>query len=368
MAAERRVPEFAVPAAVFLASRLLGLCAGYVATLLGPIPSLVTVLTKWDAGWYIGIAAGGYPDSIPPDASVAAGQSPLAFFPGFPLVIRAVEALGVSFNEAAVLISVAAGTAAAVVLWHLARELTDRPTANAAVALFSVFPGAFVLSMGYSEGLFLLCAAACLLALLRERWAVAGVAAAVAGATRPTGLVLAVTCAWAAGVAIRRRRTWRPLLAPALAPLGFAAWTLYLHAHTGDAFIWTDAHRQGWGQGLGPGVETFRKLGRLAVHPLADFNILVSGVVIVVTVAGVVLLWRWRPPSVLSVYTAGLLVPVVFGASLTSTPRFVLPALPLFIAAGRRLRGPALHAVLGLFAGAMAILMIVAGASILYTP
>ena len=66
-------------------------------------------------------------------------------------------------------------------------------------------------------------ACVCFWFLLEERWLLAGVAAALASATRPNGVALVAACAVAAFIAIRQRRDWWSLVAPLLAPIGFIA-------------------------------------------------------------------------------------------------------------------------------------------------
>lgn len=356
-----------VPAGVFLASRLVTMAVAHAARLLEPQP-LTAVLARWDGAHYLSIAASGYPSAGPSGAGVP-GQTVHAFFPGYPTLIRAVRDLtGLAPETAAVVVTVVAATVAVVVIWMLARDLAGEAVATRAVLLVSFFPGAFVLGMAYSEGLFLLLAATCLLALQRRQWEVAGVAAALAGATRPTGLVLVACCSWAAVAAVRAGRGRRPLVAPALAPLGFLAWSVFLERRTGSALVWKRSHELGWGQRFDGGANTARAVGRFLTSPLGSFNVAVCVIAIGVVVAGVVLLWRWRPPAPLAIYTAGILFPALASATLTSTPRFALTAFPLHIAAARALPATGYAVVLALSAAAMALLMTVASVSLLFTP
>lgn len=359
--------HLAWPVGIFLASRLVTMAVAHVARLLQPQP-LTAVLSRWDGQYYLAIARDGYPASLPPGTGDAA-QSVHAFFPGFPLLVRAVAAVtGLAPETSGVAVAVALACVAAAAIWLLARDLAGHEVATRAVLLFSFFPGAFVLGLVYSEGPFLAAAAICLLALHRRRWVPAGLAAAVAGATRPTGVVLALCCGWAAVEAVRRRREWTALAAPALAPLGFLAWSGLLAARTGSPTSWIRSQRNGWGQGFDFGVHTARSIGATLLHPLHDFNRTVCVLGIAAVAAGLVLLWRWRPPATLWIYTAGIVVPSLFSAILTSTPRFALTAFPLHIAAARRLTGAAFAVTLAVAAGLMVLLMLVSMTSLLYTP
>ena len=359
--------RLAVPAAIFGASRLVTLAVAHVARLVRPQP-LTAVLSRWDGQHYLEIVRDGYPSSLPGGSGVAA-QSVHAFFPGFPLAVRAVAAVsGLAPNTSGVVTTMALSTVAAALLWLLARDLLGEEVATRSVLLFSFFPGSFVLGMIYSEGAFLALAAGCLLALQRRQWIVAGLAAAAAGATRPTGLVLAVCCAWAAVGAVREKREWPALAAPGLAPLGFVAWSAFLAARTGSATAWLRSQHAGWGQGLDFGAHTARAVGGFLAHPLDDFNRTVCVLAIAVVAAAGAALWRWRPPAALWLYTAGILVPALFSAVLTSTPRFALTAFPIHLAAARSLSGTAFAVTLAVSAALMAMLMLVAETSLLFTP
>lgn len=194
---------------VFAASRLVTFLMAYAITTVSG-PSLTDVLARWDGGWYLAVVQRGYPDAVA-DGSGVAAQSTIAFFPGYPLLIKAGSSVtGLSLAVIGVVISTLTGAAASVVLWLLAARVTDAKSANRTVVLFCFFPAAFVLSMVYAEALFVLLVAGCLLMLMLERWAVAGLAAAFAGLVRPNGLVLTACCGWAAIQAIRRHGSWRP--------------------------------------------------------------------------------------------------------------------------------------------------------------
>lgn len=356
--------RLAVPVAIFLSSRAVLLVVAHVARLIKPQP-LSAVLSRWDGQHYLEIVRDGYPPTLPGGGA----QSVHAFFPGFPLLVRAVvRTTGLAPNTAGVVTTVAMATVAAAVIWLLARDLAGEAAATRAVFLFSFFPGSLVLGLIYSEGLFLALAATALLALHRRWWLVAGLASAVAGATRPTGIVLVACCAWAAAEAVRRRRQWAALVAPALAPLGFAAWSWYLAAHTGDATAWLESQRLGWGQGFDLGANTARSVAGFAADPLGDFNRAVGVVTAAVVVAGLALLWRTRPPAVQWIYTAGILGPALLSAVLTSTPRFALTAFPLHVAAGRWLSGTGFAVVLALAATLLGLLTLVAETTLLFTP
>ena len=242
--ASRSGPAFAVY--VYLLSRAAMLVA---ATGIAVVTtsSVGSVLSRWDGGWYLSIVRDGYPSFVPPGVGVAA-QSSIAFFPGYPLLIRALSApSGLSPVFVGCAVSLIAGLFATVGLWKLAVRLGDEGTADRSIVLFAFFPSAFVLAMVYADALFIALSVWCLLALLDRRWLAAGAAAAAAGLVRPTAVALCAACAWGAVVSIRNGGSWRALIAPALAPWGALLYLGYTWIHTGDAFAFFEVESRGWG-------------------------------------------------------------------------------------------------------------------------
>jgi hypothetical protein len=174
-----------------------------------PSPSVVQRLAERSDGfWYTYIAQHGYGHTLHP-LPVLAGMherfSPWAFYPAWPLLIRGFHALAPSsYQLDALVLAGLVGFAALCAFYALARSYFDDSTARTATLLLAVWPASGVLNLPYSEGLFIAAAAVALLALHRQRWWIAGVAGAVATATRPTGLAVIVAALIAAGLEFRR--------------------------------------------------------------------------------------------------------------------------------------------------------------------
>jgi hypothetical protein len=297
----------------------------------------LSVLNQWDALWFLEVAREGYPTQIP-EAGGHALQSTLPFFPVFPFLIRIVGWLpAVSHALAGVAISVTAGAVAVVLLHRLALRVTDNPAqASRTVALFSFFPGSMVLSMPYSEAVMIALAAGCLLALLDERWLAAGLCAALATATRVSALALVPACLWQAVRAIRREGHGgvglKPLLAPALAPLGTVGFFMFLWIRTGDPLAFIHA-QQAWHTGLGL-TRPFVLTGEFLRAPFSTAMPAIATIsMVIAAVAGGVLARRRQWPAVLSVYTFSLLALCVVSRPDGLRPRDLLTAFPLFLAA-----------------------------------
>ncbi|WP_413319195.1 hypothetical protein AA0Z99_02640 [Agrococcus sp. 1P02AA] len=185
------------PLALWLVSRLvstafLGAFAGrQEASAWTPAgPGLLDYSTMWDAHWYFIIAMSGYPTELPVDDSGHVGENAWAFMPVYPLLARALMLTGLPWEGAAVLLSVLASAAFALVAYRLFAELAPGRE-RFALALVLLSPVAPVLQLGYAEALFLLLLASCLLAWRLREWEWLWVLLPIMALTRPGGLAFA---------------------------------------------------------------------------------------------------------------------------------------------------------------------------------
>jgi hypothetical protein len=311
----------------------------------GPRVAALQALGRWDGAWYLDIARHGYH----PIRFGAAGHASEAFFPGFPLLVRGLTFVtGAPALTAGILANLVLGAVAAVLVWRLVSEVAGPDAARRSTTLLCFSPGAYVLTMTYSEALFLAATVAALLMLVRRQWWAAGAFTAVAGLTRSNGAALVAAGLVVAAVAIWRRRDWSALAAPLLGSTGTLAYFAYLYIHTGRAFEWFRVERLGWGDRLAP-VSGFVHHLRLLHAPSLRPNGLVEPVwalFTAVAVVGVVLLVRWRPP--LPVVAYGLVSTAFIAASyqVGLRPRMLLTAFPIVLAFGVQTEGRRYRAVL----------------------
>jgi hypothetical protein len=349
------------PIAIFAASRAAVLVTMWLSTLLVPSAPKTHVFLSWDASYYFLIITAGYPE-FPPNRGI------FAFFPLYPLTSRAVAALpGIGALEAGLLVGAIAGFAAAVTMWGLCNELLGQATADRAIALFAFFPGSFVLSMLYSESVMLALSAACLWALVRHKWLMAGVLAALATASRPNAIALIAACAWAAGAAIIARREWRSLVAPALAPLGILAFFGLLWVRTGEPLTWFTVQREVWKEHVTP-LALVHDVRDFVAAPFENTNTTAVIVGAVICAVGLGLLVRSALPSVLTIYAAAVIALAVCSETLGPRPRFVLTAFPIFFLFALRLRGMAFTAALAGSATVLGSLTLLSLDTLLFTP
>ncbi|MFJ4678714.1 hypothetical protein [Kitasatospora sp. NPDC088783] len=321
----------------------------------------------WDARWYRQIALHGYAGTAPVHGPHGLYE-PYAFFPAYPLLVRA-AALLLPLGAAALAVAWAASLAAAWGIFAVAARLSGDRAGVVAAVLWGVLPSAVVEGAAYSEALFTAFAAWAVHAALRRRWVAAGLLCAAAGLTRPTGLALALAVAAAAllelaprragpggpgagppGAAPVRRVDPRALAGALLAPLGcagFIAWVGWRKGRWDGYFRVQDA----WQTRFDFGRSTLVSLRRLLAAPepvwLAD--VVAAGTLLAAVVLLVLSALRRQPPVLLLYSAAVLALALGDAAYFASRARFLLPAFGLLLplaAALARTRGRAVPAVL----------------------
>lgn len=295
---------------------------------------LVAPGARWDAVWFLRIAEDGY------DGDRA------AFFPLYPLLVKAGGVLVGSPVVAGMLISLACLFGALVLLGRLVALDFGRDVARLAVLLIAIFPGALWFSSVYSEALFLLLSVGAVYAARTDRWAVAGAVGALATTTRSAGVVLLVPLA----VLWWRSDDRRPadLAWAALVPAGVLLFCVAL-ALSGESFFAPFAAQEAWlREFAGPfgGVPAAvseawtgaRDIVTQAERPTAPFDparvnveLFVMFVAVVVATVGALR----RLPLAYGLYVvAALALPLSYpvdGQPLMSLPRFAAVLWPLHL-------------------------------------
>lgn len=299
--------------------------------------SVTTALTSWDGQWYLGIAAGGY-SRVPGTMTDAFGHrtpdTPLAFFPGYPVLVRLVGELpGVGLVAAAFTVTLVCGVACAYGLARLGRQVSGSATVGLIlVVLFAASPMAVSLSMAYSEALFCALAVWSLVGVLDRNWLLAGLAAAGTGLVRPTAAALVATVMIAAVVAIvRRRDSFWPWLGLVTAPAGLLGYLGYVAHRTGHLTGWFQLQQQGWNSKFDGGVASVRFAIQVLTTGRSVLEV-VTVAVLLAAVALVVISVRQRLAWPLVLYGA-LVLAMDLGANglMNSKARLLLPAFTLLV-------------------------------------
>lgn len=319
-------------------------------------------LTQWDAQWMTLIAEHGYGgftySSDPAEPTI---YQSVAFFPGYPTVVRIIAApltvfgvddatlIAAFVTSAAASLALAWGSAAlALEIWTRATGREAGVAASIAVSVVAaavVFgaPMGIVYWMPYSESLFTALAVWVLVVMIRGHFGVAGVLVLAAGLTRLTGAALVATLAVAAAVELigywRRRGTvdaiafpWTAVTAPFVGSLGIGGYLLWASAQTRSAGGYFAIQDRGWGSGWDWGRSTVGWIGDHAVGGFSDvtqtgytisaWSMIAAAALCVVTLWPVV---RGRLPWQPWVFAVGVAVIVLgSGGIMHSRPRLLL--------------------------------------------
>jgi hypothetical protein len=328
--------------------------------------NLITSYERWDALWYLKIASHGY----------SPGDTSGAFFPLYPLLTRVGSFLtGGHPLAGALLVANVAALLAFVVVYLMTKHEFDERRARQTVLFMAVFPTAYFFFAPYSESVFLLCAALSLFSARLGKWWLAGVAGALAAATRSIGVTLVVPLVVEA---IRQARATpreerRParvvytLACSGAVALGMVAYLAYWKATNGDWLTPFNA-QNGWLREFSWPWETLYNGTKAGIDFIGSYpggyHTLDALLLAVALAATIWLMMKWiamRVPGIYATYAIiSFVMPLLLvfgGRPFMSTSRFVLVVWPLFWAFGAfadRFKAPEL--VVGAFAGGLGIM------------
>ena len=276
---------------------------------------------NFDGEHYLSIAAYGY--------HVRNGFPQYAFFPLYPLLIKAVSLVVRDYLVAALIVSQGSLWVALTVLgkWSKIIKRTYAPW------FLLIAPGAIFLASAYTESVFLALAVLTFYFAERGWWGRAALAVALATATRVNGLLLVIFLAikfWQHRVSLLRL-AGRLLIATS----GILAYMGYLWSKTGDPLAWYHA-QAAWGKETATSPVTtalsyFRAIS-VDFHPDLTHLVVIFEVVVTLTALALFLYAAKKKLFDLSylVYLAGNLVLPLATGSLGSMPRFYLTLFPLY--------------------------------------
>jgi hypothetical protein len=314
----------------------------------------VTPLARWDSGWYISIAEGGY--QPPPKAF--GQETNHAFFPLYPLLVRGVtRTTGIETSLAGNLISAAALLGAVLLFAEWVRSRWGEARVSPALLALLAFPTSFFFLSVYTESLMLFLVLLAVVSIDRDRPLVAVVAGYLSGLTRITGVVLAPYLALSS-IAKKRRegRGWGRALAAGLLTglppvLGFLTFCAYFEHRFQDPFLFMRAQHN-WGTVEKTALDGPRLIAKTIAKDVATGRIFhmspartLEGVFLLLFAFLAIRLLREKRwiESLYVFMTIGL---VPFTGTLESAGRYVLPAFPAFAVLGGVAARPALFRVL----------------------
>jgi hypothetical protein len=288
---------------------------------------------RWDAGWYRMIARQGYSfRTVRPQI--------VAFFPGYPALMRLVGPLTGGTDRAGIIITMTSGLGAATLFHRWCTQRLSRRAVRTALFVLLLSPFAYYLyGPVYADATFLFSTLGAFTLLDADRPILAGVAGAVATATRPLGIVVI------AGLVFRaiERRGIRDLhlrdSGVLLACAGLGAYCILLWRRVGHPFAFISAQRA-WGQTPGPSAWFKYQAVRAFRSPaldLAHVRIVVPAILFVIALWLVPAVWR-RFGWAYGTYTAMTALLAGLGtADFIGVGRYLLGAFPLFAILGEKL-------------------------------
>jgi hypothetical protein len=267
---------------------------------------------RFDARWYVSVVEHGYHDG---SADVANAN----FLPVYPALIWLLRPITAGSPWlAAWLVSNIACLAAFSALYRWALLRWPSGIAKRVLILFAVFPFAFFLTAPYAEPVFLLLAVAVFIFAEQDRPALAVVAAALAGVTRPVGLAVII------GLALfylqrRQPRSAAFALVAVLPLLAYVAYVWLAFGHLGAVVI---PHSPGWVPAQGSFLDTLRSQFDTPLQPMDR----VDAVMAMLFLASSVGVW-WKIGWGYGAYVVlGVLMPLSHG--LVSMERYVVVLFP----------------------------------------
>jgi len=318
---------------------------------------------RWDAYWYRTIVREGY-------VYYPGVQSSVAFWPSYPIVVRAFSWLFPSIFITGSVVTLASGATMAVCFRRWADLFLKPAGALTALLVLLLFPyGYYQYGAVYADALFIAATIGAFLLLERDKVFWAGVVGIVASAGRPAGVIVAAALLFrlierrnaakgerglAAVFDVRglRRRDLPVLLSFA----GVGAWCAYLWLRFGDPLLFATVEgSQGWDQAAGPSTWLkFRLFEAIEHHPFTPgtINLVVQGVLVIGALALVPAVKR-RFGWAYALYVVGVVGMALVGTKdFMGSGRYLLSAFPVIAVVGdllgqrRRLRAAVLPAAL----------------------
>jgi Gpi18-like mannosyltransferase len=289
---------------------------------------IASVPAHFDGIHYLRIARYGYKD-----------VGTQAFFPLYPILIRALTPFTPSPLFAGVLISIISLIIAFIGLRRLF------PTSLHPIPYLLLFPTSFFFLALYTESLFLALSIWFFLMLKQKRWLLAAIIAAFASGTRLVGSLLAVSLV-IEYLTVHKLRFRLPLIPLTLVSLsGFILYTLYLNQEFSDPLMFVHvqsmfgANRTTDSLIMLPQV-IYRYLKMFLTVPF--FSTLSARIYLEFASfigASYLLIkyWRSRTHSLNSYLTLSLILPTLTG-TLSSVPRYILILLPFILPDSTSLR------------------------------
>ncbi len=295
----------------------------------GAAELLLGVWQRFDANWYLHIAAQGY----------TPGDGTTVYFPLYPALMRLLGGL-LAGNHlvAGLIISTVAYAGALYYLFVLTRRELGGEAARRAMVYLALFPTAFFFLAAYTESLFLLLVLAAFHYAQQDRPWLAGGLGFLAALTRLQGVILFLPLGW---ILLRHRGfLWRRLgwagLSALLVPLGTILFLAFQRYWMGEVSMLRTYESQLYAHFVLPWDNILASV-RVILSPEGSFIDLLNLLITFLFIALVVAVWK-KLPKEYGIYSAFTLLALMLRMTtlqpLVSMSRYVLAIFPAFMLMG----------------------------------
>ncbi len=281
------------------------------------LPHFIWSFGNFDGVHYLGIAKDAY-----------AYQYTQAFFPFYPILIKALHSVVGSYLLSGLLVSNVAFIGCLIMLYKLVAKVFDEKTAMWSIIFMCAFPTSFYFGALYTESFFLLLILTSFYFYEKNNILVASLLGMAASATRLVGIFLSPILAYN-----KSKMNYTPLL---LVPLGFLSYVAYLKIKFNNPlYFLTSQSIFGQERSMTPILLPqvfFRYLKiLLTTNGLLFGNAMFELIATIFVILMLTIAFRkkikiqWIAFSLLAV-----ILPTLSG-TLTSMPRYILVAFPIYI-------------------------------------
>ena len=317
-----------------VATRATLFVVGYAATLFfaatqGPAATegFLAIWSRWDAQHFLVVAEHGWTGPI------AEPARPGAFFPLYPLLMRALMTIGSPPILAGLFISAVASVVACAFLIKLADAEIGEGAGRRAALYLLLFPTAVFLAAPYSEALFLAGAIPAFYYARRQRWLMVAIPAAIAMASRAAGGFLLFGLFFEFLRQGFGDRSWpakrilhvATALFIGIAP--FVIYCIYLWKARGTPFQFFIDQRDGWGRTFVGPIDSFLATWNTRMGLTYPTNWIFAWRIELIAAFGGVLLTLWA--AVRREWGYAVYMGIFMFALMTSTWYFSIPRMLL---------------------------------------
>ena len=334
----QKVKPFLYIFLIFIITRLITGYLGYVSfKLIEPlnkgnyvwtyVPNKVLdIWGVWDSGFYLDIADNGY-STIISTVPATLNQANYAFYPLYPLIIRAGIQVGITPLHMAIFVSNLFLLLASIMLFLVVKQEHSEKAAYNSIFFLYAFPTAFILSSVYTESLFLFLSITAFYFINKRSFLIASIFGTLAALTRSVGVLLLIPMVL---TILKTKQSYfmkiSHFMQSLLIPLGSLIFILYIGNLTGSLKS-TFSIQTSWERTL--------KFPLLYVIDGLHSNLFqhnFTALFVLATVLLFFIIFRNLNRNYIIYSIALFLIPL--STALTSMPRFILIIFPLFIGLG----------------------------------